>query len=51
MKFSQSPVVAEFEYMLPLCSEKAFGMTTISSLNPWAAASRSALRELGEPGR
>ena len=43
MKRSQSPVVTEFEYMLPLCSVNASGVTTMTSLKPGAAASRSPL--------
>ena len=36
MNRSQSPVVAEFEYMLPLCSVNASGVTTMASLKPWS---------------
>ena len=43
MKRSQSPVVGEFEYMLPLCSVYALGVTTIALLKPCAIASRSPL--------
>ena len=52
MNASQSPVVTEFEYMLPLCSVNAFGMTTISSLKPWAAAEPvAAARAASRDGR
>ena len=34
MKRSQSPVVGEFEYMLPLCRVYALGVTTIALLKP-----------------
>ena len=40
---SQSPVVTEFEYMLPLCSVNAFGMTTIMSFAAPEALNLSAL--------
>ena len=43
MNRSQSPVVGEFAYMLPLCSVNASGVTTMASLKPGAAASRSPL--------
>ena len=43
MNRSQSPMVGELEYMLPLCSVNAFGVTTMAELKPWAPSSRSAL--------
>jgi hypothetical protein len=40
---SQSPEVTELEYMLPLCSENALGITTIISRTLRAAKSLSAI--------